>query len=132
MNQRLPVILFLTLSLSACASIEGIYLPDCEAYAGSEIRLADGRFHWSKFTDQVVVDDDGNEVNQFPGFPLEGQYKVSGQVVTLNPGSGQPAQTLYLLDEEGAIYLLTATERAGMEAGGARPKCALRRQSPGT
>ena len=122
----------MALFLIACTSIEGTYLPACEAYAGSKITLADGRFHWSKFTDQVVVDDDGNEVNQFPGFPREGDYQIEGQAVTLTPDSGQPAETLYLFEEPGAIYLLTAREKAGIEAGGERPKCALRRQSPGT
>jgi hypothetical protein len=122
----------MALFLTACASIEGVYLPACEAYAGSKIMLSDGRFQWSKFTDQVVVDDDGNEVNQFPGFPLEGQYSVSAQVVTLTPDSGQPVETLYLHNEAGAIYLLTARENAAVEAGDARPECALERQSPGT
>ena len=132
MNQRLPAILSLIFLLSACASIDGIYLPACEAYSGSEIRLADGRFRWSKFTDQVVVDDDGNTVDPFPGFPLEGKYRIQEQTVTLTSDTGQPAETLYLLEEGGAIYLLTAREKAAMEADGARPKCALRRQSSGT
>ena len=132
MNLRIPAILFLSLLMSACASIEGVYLPACVAYAGSKISLADGRFHWSKFTDQVVVDDDGNTIDPFPGFPLEGKYRVDGQAITLTPGTGQPAETFYLLEEKGAIYLLTAREKAGMDAGGGRPKCALQRQPSGT
>lgn len=132
MNQRLPVIVFLIFLLTACVSIEGVYLPDCEAYTGSEIRLADGRFHWSKFTDQVVIDEYGNKVDPFPGLPLEGEYRAQGQTVTLTSDNGQPADTLYLFKESGAVYLLTASEKAGVDAGGERPRCALRRQSPGT
>ena len=126
---RIPVIVLVSLLSAGCASVEGTYLPDCPAYSGSKIELADGRFRWSKFTDQVVLDDDGNEVNQFPGFPREGEYALSGNVVTL---ATEPAETLYLLEESGATYLLTAREKMAMEGGAARPECALRRQSPGT
>ena len=132
MNLRISLLTAIALPISACASIEGVYLPACEAYAGSEIRLVDGRFHWSKFTDQVEVDDDGNTVDPFPGFPLKGDYRVDGKTVTLTPESGQPAETMYLLEIAGEVYLLTAREKAGMKAGDERPKCALRRQSPGT
>ena len=120
------------LVLTGCASFEGVYLPSCEAYAGSEIRLADGRFVWSKFTDQVVVDEDGNKVDAFPGFPLEGTYHVSGKVLTLVPGNGQPPETLYFLRDEGAVYLLSAAENDEIAAGGSLPRCALKRQAEGT
>jgi hypothetical protein len=120
------------LALTACTSIEGTYLPSCVAFSGSEIRLADGRFHWSKFTDQVVIDEDGNEVDPFPGFPLEGVYKVSGEVMTLAPDSGESPQTLYVQRDGQAIYLLDAEEKAALESGRVRPPCALQRQVPGT
>jgi hypothetical protein len=132
MTLRLKCLALCAVVLTACTSIDGVYLPACEAYAGSKITLSGGRFHWSKFTDQVEIDDEGNVVEPFPGFPLEGDYEVSERKVTLTPDSGQRAETLYLLEEKGHVYLLTAREKAEMQAGGVPPKCALRRQSPGT
>ena len=132
MHLRISLLTAIALPISACASIEGVYLPACEAYAGSEIRLVDGRFHWSKFTDQVEVDDDGNTVDPFPGFPLKGDYWVDGKTVTLTPDSGQPVETLYLFGRSGELCLLTSRENAEIEAGGERPKCALQRQPRGT
>ena len=64
-----------------CVSHDGTYLPGCPAYAGNSIKLSDGQFVWEKFTDSVVLDDAGNVVNQFPGYPLQGSYRVAGQVV---------------------------------------------------
>jgi hypothetical protein len=58
--------------LSACVSHEGTYSPGCIAYVGSNITLSDGQFVWEKFTDEVVVNDDGEIVDQFPGYPLRG------------------------------------------------------------
>ena len=120
------------LALTACTSIDGTYLPSCTAFSGSEIRLADGRFHWSKFTDQVVIDEEGNEVDPFPGFPVEGIYQVSGEAMTLVPDSGESPQMLYIHRDGKAIYLLNAAEQATLEDSGERPQCVLRRQPPGT
>ena len=111
------------LALTACTSLDGTYLPSCAAFSGSEIRLANGRFHWSKFTDQVVIDEKGNEVDPFPGFPVEGVYEVSGDVMTLVPSSGDSFQILYIERDGEAIYLLDAAEKAVLESGRERPPC---------
>ena len=120
------------LALTACASLDGTYLPSCAAFSGSEIRIANGRFHWSKFTDQVVIDEDGNEVDPFPGFPLEGVYEVSGEVMTLAPDSGESPHTLYVQRDGKTIFLLDAAEKDTLDASGKRPQCVLQRQAPGT
>lgn len=131
MSLRIVTTLALILLLSGCKAIDGTYLPSCVAFSGSEIQLADGRFVWKKFTDQVVLDEQGNKIDQFPGFPLEGDYKVSGDVMTLTPDTGAP-ESFYLLRDEPDIYLLTAREKAGYDASGERPRCALKRQPAGT
>lgn len=120
------------LTLTACASIDGTYLPSCDAYTGSKIVLTDGRFHWSKFTDQVVVDADGNEVDQFPGFPLEGVYQVVSEVMTLVPDSGESPEILYVQQDGKAVYLLNALEKTALDTSGQRPECVLMRQPPGS
>jgi len=120
------------LVLGACTSIEGTYLPACAAYSGSEIRLESGRFLWSKFTDQVALDENGNVVEPFPGFPLEGSYRIDGQILTLVPDAGQPPETLYIHEEASAVFLLTAAEHARLKSSGERAECALQKQSGGT
>ena len=128
MNLRILVVANCTLVLAACASIEGTYLPACEAYAGSEIRLEAGRFHWSKFTDQVKLDADGNPIDPFPGFPREGAYAVDDKTITLTPASGEAPEILHLHEQGGAIYLLTNAEHVAVAEGADIPRCALKRQ----
>jgi hypothetical protein len=118
--------------LSGCKPYEGLYAPSCAAYSGSEIELSGGRFIWSKFTDQVVVDDQGNTVDPFPGFPREGVYEVDGKTITLTPASGEAPETLFIVAEGADVYLLTTAENTEYSAGGALPRCALKRQVSGT
>lgn len=119
---------FLTLLavlMSGCVSHDGTYLPGCAAYAGNRITLDQGRFVWEKFTDAVVVDDDDNVVNQFPGYPLEGSYRIDGQMVQMQALSGESLQTMYLQNSGEQRYLLTADEFASWQQGGKRDACAL-------
>ena len=131
MNVRITLAVVLALLLSGCKAIEGAYVPSCVAFSGSEIRLEGGRFVWEKFTDQVVVDEQGNKVDQFPDFPRQGSYAVSDDVVTLSPDTGS-SETFHLLRDEGAVYLLTDTEKSTYDATGERPRCVLKRQPAGT
>lgn len=118
----------LTLLLCGCSTYEGIYQPSCAAYAGSEIKLGGGRFTWTKFTDEVLVDADGDRVDQFPGFPLRGEYNKTGQKINLISSDNEPPEAMFLLPNNGALYLYTADEMDRFETTGERPKCALRLQ----
>lgn len=131
MRVRIAMAIAVTLLLSGCKAIDGTYQPSCVAFAGSEIRLEGGRFVWDKFTDQVVVDEQGNTVDQFPDFPRQGSYAVSNDAVTLSADTGS-TETFYLLRDEGAVYLLTSEEKSTYDATGERPRCALQRQPAGT
>lgn len=93
-----------------CVSHEGTYSPDCIAYAGSNVQLNDGEFVWEKFTDQVVVDDDGEVVNQFPGYPKRGTYRIDGQTVHLESNTGESLENMYLQRRDSRQYLLTAEQ----------------------
>ena len=95
------------------------------AYAGNKITLGDGRFVWEKFTDAVVVDNDGNVVNQFPGFPLQGRYEIDGQIVQMSTATGAALDKMYLQETGGKRYLLTEDEFAAWEQSGKREDCAL-------
>ena len=124
----IPKITLLTLtavSLFGCVSYEGTYSPDCIAYAGSNISLNDGQFVWEKFTDMVVVDDDGEVVNQFPGYPLKGSYSIDGQTVHVEPDTGDSVEELYLHRHENRQYLLTAEQFDAWQDTGTYAGCAL-------
>ena len=128
MVTRNVFILGLAIFLYGCTSYEGLYAPSCIAYAGSEIRLADGRYAWTKFTDQVVVDEDGNTVDPFPGFPREGRYERQGNRVTLAAGPDSAPETMFLLEDNGDVYLYSTAEWNAFETSGKRPACPLKRQ----
>ena len=125
MSCRIFIFLVIAALLSGCVSHEGTYSPDCIAYEGSNIRLGDGRFVWEKFTDSVDVDDAGNIKDPFPGYPLRGSYRIKGQVLSLNAGSGESLANLYLQEYRQCDYLLTADEFETWERTGTVGACAL-------
>lgn len=111
--------------LASCASHEGTYSPSCAAYAGSNIELDNGQFVWEKFTDSVVVNDDGAVVNQFPGYPLQGSYRIDGESMILESAPGETVVTMYLLQHDGRSYLLTAEQQKDWKTAGLVADCAL-------
>lgn len=115
--------------LAGCASHEGEYSPGCIAYAGSTISLDDSRFVWERFTDQVRVDEHGQVVDPFPGYPKRGTYTIDGQTVYLASNGGQALDRLYLHERDGTYLLLTADENASWQQTGNYPDCVLTRNS---
>ena len=89
MISRHILIVLVASMLAACISHEGVYTPACMAYAGDRIELRNDRFAWEKFTDSVVVDDNGDVVNQFPGYPMHGTYSIDGQTVMMETAAGR-------------------------------------------
>ena len=126
MNVRIYALLCVSATAAACAQHDGTYSPACLAYVGSEIKLDDGRFEWTKFTDQVIVDDQGERVNQFPGFPVSGTYRVDGQSVFMTSSDGRAMEPMYLHQRNGETYLYTAKENETSKASGEPPKCPLK------
>ena len=123
-----PRIILCTLTailLFGCVSHEGTYLPDCIAYAGSNIILDDGQFIWEKFTDSVVVDEDGEIVNQFPGYPMRGSYRIDGQTLYMKSAAGETMDKMYLHRRDSRQYLLTAEQFEAWETTGKHADCAL-------
>jgi hypothetical protein len=121
---RLAVVIIAVL-LSGCLPHEGTYLPGCIAYVGDKITLGDGQFVWEKFTDERSVNEQGEIIDPFPGYPMKGSYRIDGQTVHLVPESGAAPQPMYLQDEGGRHYLLTVDEFAAWEATGSYAECAL-------
>jgi len=128
MTNHLTIITLLICLLAGCASIEGTYYPGCIAYEGSKIYLHDGEFVWEKFTDQVVVDDDGKVINQFPGYPKRGTYRIAGQVLQMTYDRGGSVETMHMHQHDGQNLLLTSTQVASWENNGRYDDCALTRE----
>jgi len=113
------------LSLCACKSYEGVYLPDCIAYEGDKIQFADGRYQWERFTDAIVIGDDGEPVDSFPGFPREGTYRVDGENVYMTADNATQIEHMYLHEINGRHYLLTEDQDYARHSGGELDKCLL-------
>ena len=125
MTANLSSTLFVAGLLAACVSHEGKYSPACVAYTGSNIELRSGQFVWEKFTDSVVVDDNGEIVNQFPGYPMQGRYRIDGQAVLMESAAGESLATMYLHQQDHRDYLLTAEQHEAWESGSTSAECAL-------
>lgn len=114
--------------LAGCAGgpdVTGTYAPSCIAYEGDTVELADSRFTWDKFTDEVTVDDAGNTVDPFPGFPVRGTYTVDDDVLSLTTDVGELAAEFYLVRRPGQLFLLSDREFEAWQRDGEVPECAL-------
>jgi len=125
MIARHSIIVLIACLLTACAAHEGIYSPACMAFAGDRIELRNSRFSWEKFTDSVVVDDNGETVNQFPGYPMLGHYRVEGQTVFMETAAGKALANMYLHPVDDRLYLLTETQHETAQQRGEIDACAL-------
>ena len=93
----LPV--FVVVFLCGCSSIDGIYTPACMAYEGDEIELVDGRFTWRRFTDQRLVDENGELVDPFPGYPKNGRFVLGDAQLDLMPDGGASLVSFHVHDD---------------------------------
>ena len=128
MKTTVMVLLTALACVSGCATeagVAGTYAPSCVAFEGSTIELADNRFTWDKFTDEVTVDDAGNTIDPFPGFPVRGTYTVEGDVVSLVTNVGELAAELHVVQRPEQVYLLTDAEFDAWQKDGTVPRCAL-------
>lgn len=128
MNKRLIACIPLLSLLAACPSLDGLYAPACVAYAGNTIELRGDHFVWRKFTDAVVLDSDGNVVDQFPGYPLQGTYRVDGGSIVFESAQGETDVTMFPHRQDGHNYLLTGEQRDVLTQTGKLADCALVRK----
>jgi hypothetical protein len=111
--------------LSACATYEGTYAPDCIAYAGDRIKLEGGRFVWDKFTDQVMVDGAGRRIDPFPDYPILGRYRLEDERVIFDSYTGEELPDMYLRTDERRSWLLTVEQFERWQETGTPPDCPL-------
>jgi len=125
MKSRLIGIGIFGIVLHGCASHDGVYSPACTAFTGSTIELSAGRFTWEKFTDEMTIGKNGEMVNPFPGFPLQGSYQIDGDAVQMVSESGDPVDRMYFHDQDQRRFLLTAKQHEKVQNGGEIDVCAL-------
>ena len=114
-------------ALAGCSGTNGLYSPACPMFEGQAITLDSGRFVLHKFTDTVEFDDDGNEINQFPGYPMHGDYSIDDNVVSMRTDSGTDLPTLYLAEVGNKKWLLTESEYEEWTRDGSVGPCSLAR-----
>ena len=125
MKPRMMVTALIAAIAFGCTSYEGLYSPGCPAFAGSTIKLSDGKFVWEKFTDEVIINEKGEVENQFPGYPMHGAYRIDGQTVRMEPDSGEAIDDLYLRQRDHHYFLLTAQQLDASKESGVFADCAL-------
>ena len=73
----------------------------------------------------MVVDEDGKIVNQFPGYPMRGSYRIEGQIVHMESAAGDAMEKMYLYTRDNRQYLLTAEQFEAWQKTGKHADCAL-------
>lgn len=131
MKPHIVIIALFAALLSGCVSHDGTYSPGCIAYAGSKITLSNGEFVWEKFTDEVVVNDAGETVDRFPGYPLRGTYRIYGQRVLMESSDGEAMEDMYLHRQGDNAYLYTSEQFEHLKSSGEPAECALKLESGG-
>lgn len=116
----------LALLYSACAHQAGVYEPACVAYEGDRVELKGGRFEWQRFTDERVIDDAGNVVSPFPGFPKTGTYRESNGRLELVTDDKVRLDDWFLIESAGQRFLLNAKQHNAFIDDGVPPECALK------
>jgi len=99
-----------TLLLAGCRAHEGTFRPACIAFEGHVVEFENGRFEWSRFTDERIVNDAGRVIEPFPNYPKTGRYERDGNKLSLTEDSGESLDDWYLLQHDGDLYLLTYEE----------------------
>jgi len=99
------------------------------AHVGSRIQLHDSEFVWERFTDQLSIDDAGNRVDPFPGYPRRGTYRIEGHSIVLESDGDDSVETLQLREHRGRYLLLTKPQADGWDATGQLDDCALAREN---
>jgi hypothetical protein len=118
--------------LAGCAGSNGTYVPACVAFEGASIKLDSGRFVFDRFTDAVEVDDDGNVLDAFPGYPMPGSYRFDGNVLHMESDSGTTLPRYFLVESAGKKHLLTQEQYDAWTDSGTVDPCALTRGAGGS
>jgi len=90
------------------------------------LTLAGSRFEWQRFTDERIVNESGEVVPPFPGFPKSGTYRVTEEKLQLVTDDNVRLEDWFTVDHAGHRYLLDAKQHNAFLDNGKLPECALR------
>lgn len=127
MKQKTGVLGLALGSLVGCAGVNGTYEPGCATFEGETITLDRGHFVVERFTDAVDVDDQGAARDPFPGYPMQGNYRLDDGVLRMESDAGAELPQYYLVESEGRKRLLTGEQYRAWTDGGSIDPCALTR-----
>lgn len=117
-------------AVTGCASIDGVYRPDCAAFEGDVVTLKSGEFVWERFTDAVEIDADGKRIDPFPDYPIQGRYSRSGDRLELVTNDGRTLGPMFTYGGGAApAYLLTADQYQTLTDDGQHDGCVLMRRN---
>ena len=125
MKYRISAICLMTSVLAACAGTSGTWVPGCPTHEGDRITLDDGTFVWDRFTDEVVVDIDGEHKDLFPDYPKSGTFKVDGDRLIMTMDSGAQLPDMHFVEIGSSTFLLTTGQFERYHNGGGIDACAL-------
>jgi len=125
MRIQLTACLLALVVLAGCKQIDGTYYPGCAAFEGDKIVLREGTVVWDRFTDQIIVDVDGNPMEPFPEFPKTGSYEVDGDLLHLAFPEEDVVKTLHIRRSDEWVLLLNAKDLAEWERTGRYNACVL-------
>jgi hypothetical protein len=128
MVKRAAFFALIVCTLAGCRPVDGTYSPGCMAHAGSRIHLSDGEFVWEKFTDQVSIDEDGNKIDAFPGYPRSGKYRIKGHEISMDFDDDDSTAVLQIHERDGQYLLLTDSQAEAWNATGRYDDCVLTRE----
>ena len=125
MKSRHGFVAIVAAAVAGCAGLDGLYAPACATFEGEAIELDGGRFVVHRFTDTVEFDDDGNVINQFPGYPVRGDYQVEGNALLMRADDGTEMPRRYLARVGSERWLLTRPEYDEWTRDGSIGPCTL-------
>lgn len=128
MHCRVVSLIAALLLLAACSTHSGVYSPNCLAHEGDTIVLAESRYEWRRFSDQIIIGDDGNPVDTASKFPQHGDYSISEDSVKFVADNSAEISHRTLMRADGDVFLLTRDEFSAMKSTGEVPDCALRKE----
>lgn len=118
--------LILLLVLAGCRDYEGQYEPSCIAYEGDRVFLVKNRFEWQKFTDQRMIDENGNVVAAFPDYPKTGSYSLDDGRVEFRPNDATLIEDHFLISAGNSYYMLTEEQHQAYLVTNELANCALK------
>ena len=128
------VIAFVTAACTTSATVgdtvEGRFEPACTMFSGDIVEITGDQYVWKKFTDEIVVDDNGELGEPFPGFPRSGPIRRDGEHMRFIGTDGEPDADFHVKQRVDGVYLLTAEE---LESDSKDPgfwQCALKLTTP--